>query len=514
MALNLSSIAQSIRAALRIRRSDPGGQAFASGGQSYYWNDLLGRLSGPETATQVAAIWACMDVIAGSLSSSDWNIYAGVRGEDSKEALPRDRLQEILNDRFNVEMTAQSGKRAMLLNAVGWGMGYAEIERDLAGRPAALWPVPTHRVEPRRDFGNGRLFFRVTQEYGGGWVDMEQEDLVIIRGASLVGFAGDSTMARAIRTVATALAIDAYTKSYFENNAQLGTVFVYKGGNMDDTNYTRAKESLQQKHAGAAKAYTTGLFTGEWDIKVFGNDMKDSTTAELKTLTVEDICRYFHVPPHKIAHLLRSTNNNIEHQGLEFSRDTLRPWKVEIEQELGWKLVAARGPRKFFELDLDWAEQGDYKSRMEAYAIGRNMGVFSANDVLRKLGENTIGPDGDIRIVQGANVRLEDVGAAYAQPGTADEPAGSEAEDEDEDDTLRAWLTQVYQRVQNRVDHTEARDGIDAARQKARPFAVELVTALGEHLGDRLPAALTWAQEVINGAEPNIAARAALEKKS
>ena len=507
MALTLNSIL----AALRIKRADPEAQRYA---HATSIRGPGGLAVNPETATQVAAIWACMDVIAGSMSSSDWNIYGGVRGEDRKEALPRDRLQAIVNDRFNREMTAQAGKRAMLLNAVGWGNGYAEIEWDMAGRPAALWPIQSSRVVAHRDNVTGQLFYRVTQEYSGGWVDMDPEDMVVIRGASLVGFAGDNTISRAIRTVATALAIDAYTEAFFNNNAQLGTVFVYKGGQMDDANYKRAKEELGTKHSGPRKAYTTGLFTGDWEIKTFGSDNEKAATAELKNLSIEDICRFFHVPPHKVAHLVRSTNNNIEHQGLEFSRDTLRPWKVEIEQELGYKLISARGPAKFFELDLDWAEQGDYKSRADAYAALRNIGVFSANDVLRKLGENTIsGPEGDILIVQGANVPLEDVGAAYAAKAGDGKKGTEQGAAEAPDPVLEAWLTSIYQRIQNRVDHTEERDGRDAARTKAKSFAVEVVSAMAEQLGDRLPQALTWAQEVINGADPIIAARAALEKK-
>lgn len=512
MDLKLGKLASAMRALLRVRRSDPQAQRF---GANFYG---VGPAANPDTATQVAAIWACMDVIAGAMSSSDWNVYAGVRGEDEKTALPRDRLQGLVNDRFNHEMTAQSGKRALLLNAVGMGTGYAEIEWDMAGRPAALWPIETRRCEMRRDLDTGRLFLRVTQEYMGGWVDLDLADVVVIRGASMVGYMGDNTLARAIRTIATALAIDQYSESYFNNNAQLGTVFVYKGGNMDDVNYKRAKDSLGEKHAGARKAYTTGLFTGEWDVKTFGANMDDSDTAALKNATIEDICRFFHVPPHKIAHLVRSTNNNIEHQGLEFSRDTLRPWKVEIEQELGYKLFSARGPARFFEIDLDWAEQGDYKSRADAYATLRNIGVFSGNDVLRKLGENTIGPDGDIRVVQGANVPLEDVGAAYAakagdgKTGTQQTPAGEE--DGAPDPTMEAWLTQVYQRIENRVAHTEERDGIGKAREKAFPFALELVAGLAPHLGGRQAAAHRWAAEVIKGAEPAIAARAALTEKA
>jgi HK97 family phage portal protein len=464
------------QAAVQVHPADPQSGAFA---HSFY-RTLADMRVNPDTSTQVAAIWACMDVIAKALSASDWNVYGGVRGEANKQALPRESLQYTLNTRWNPEMTAQSGKRAVGLAAAGWGTGYAEIERDLSGRIKALWPIAPHRVELKRDLSTGRLYAEIAQEYYGGTVDVELEDLFMIRGASLVGFAGDNTLSRAIRTVATSLAIDQYAESYFGNNAQMGTVFIQKTGLQDDKNYQRAKESLTKRHAGVKQAYTTGLFTGEWDIKTFGQNMEQSLFTEVKAMTVDDICRWFHVPPHKIAHLSKSTNNNIEHQGLEFSRDTMRPWVQEVQQEADYKLIPWRGPARFVELDVDWMEQGDYKSRMEAYAIGRNMGVFTGNDVARKLGENTFGPDGDIRIVQGANVRLEDVGAAYSQPGGADP-------------TAQAWLASVYARVQRRVK----KGGRDN-----EAFASSLLADLADALGERMDAAVAQATEVIKGKDP------------
>ena len=496
----------------RVRPSSPEPQG---GWASFGWDEHgeERRAVDHQAALRVATIYACMDVVASALSSSDWNVYRGVRGEDRKEALPTDRLHYLLNTRFNPEMTAQAGKRAQLMAALGWGTGYAEIEWDEAGRPRALWPLHPERCELMRDFdGTGRLYLRVTQGWRGGMVDLDMADVFCIRGGGLLGFAGDDKISIAMRTVIGAIALDEFQNAYFGNNAQLGTVFIHKG-TLEESERARTKEQLARRHGGARRAFTTGLFTGEWDIKTFGSNAEQAAVGELKNLSVEEICRWFRVPPHKVAHLQRSTNNNIEHQGLEFSRDTLRPWKVEIEQEGEYKLFGARA-NKFLELDLDWAEQGDYKSRAEAYSIYRNMGVFSANDVLRKLGENTIGSEGDIRIVQGANVRLEDVGAAYDSTKNANEPSAPT----EGNAPVAAWLTAVYARIQARRDNQELdleraghKDARERARQNARLFAERAVVELKGHVD--LDAAKHWALEVVNGAEPAICAVCALKGK-
>lgn len=494
---------------IKVRPADPGDRVSAQ----IFTQTTAGVRVTPDAAFSVSVVWACVDIIASALSSSDWNVYQGVRGDDNTTAVPNDSLHYILNTRMNPECTAQAGKRALALSAVGYGNGYAEIERDMAGRIIALWPIEPDRVEVRRDTQTGRMFYRITQEYSGGTIDMDPSDIFHIRGAGLTGLVGDSVFTRTLQAVAQAIALDQFGSAYFGNNAQLGTVFVYKGGKLDDSHYERLKQSLERRYRGAAQAFKTAIFDGgDWDVKSIGTTADKAQLIEAKQQIIEDICRFFHVPPHKVQHLLRATNNNIEHQGLEFTRDTLRPWVKEIEQEADYKLIPARGAQKFVILDLDWAELGDYKSRAEAYQIYRNMGVFSANDILRKLGENTIGEAGDIRIVQGANVRLEDVGIAYTDnvdpspgddtPRTAEPDEEDDEGDEDEDEMATAWLTSVFARIQTMHRHRAAVKSDEEARADAEGYAVDQLAPLNKFLGLRKFEAKKAVPHLCDGADP------------
>lgn len=451
-----------------------------------------------EIAFMQAAVWACLDVISSALASSDWNVYAGTRGADDKKVIPEDRLQYVLNTRFNPEMTAQAGKRAMGIAAAGYGNGVAEIEWDMAGRMVWLWPLAPDRVELVRNI-YGRLVYRVTQDYQGGFVDLEPEDVFHIRGASLTGLAGDDMVAKAVKTIARSVAVDQFSNSYFANGTQMGGVLEYPN-KLDDPTFERLKTQINDKHSGARNAFRTLFLEAGGKFTQFNADADKSQLVDVKNQLIEEVCRWFRVPPHKIAHLLRATNNNIEHQGLEFTRDTLRPWVKEIEQEADFKLFSARGPKKFVELDVDWAEQGDYGSRMTAYSTARAMGVFSVNDVLRKLGENTIGAVGDVRTMNGAAVRLEDVGknmtpaaAAPAVPAPADDAAN----DDQADDVAQAWLASVFARIQRRYDNRKAAAGAEAALQDAQTYAAEQIAELADVLGDRLDDAQARAMEMV-----------------
>lgn len=151
----------------------------------------------PDLAMMVSAVWACIDVIAGAMASSSWNVYAGTRDDGNEYLLPQDATQYILNTRINPEMTAQSGKRAVFISAVGLGNGYAEIVRDMAGRVIELWPIRGDRVEPRRDRPGEPMFYRVYNDMGAGWIDLPARDVLHIRGPGVDGLLGDNPIARA-----------------------------------------------------------------------------------------------------------------------------------------------------------------------------------------------------------------------------------------------------------------------------------------------------------------------------
>jgi HK97 family phage portal protein len=455
----------------------------------------------PDVALMVSAVWACIDVIAGAMSASNWDVYGGARDNGNEYLLPGDATHYLLNTRWNPEMTAQAAKRALFIGAVGMGNGYAEIERDLAGRVAAVWPIRTDRVEPMRDMDTGRLFYRVHNDLRAGWVDLDPRDVLHIRGPGVDGLLGDNAMARAVQTIAKAIAIDQFSAAYFGNSTQLGGVLTATG-KVDDNTYDRLKKQFEERHRGSANAFRTAILEGGMSWQAVTTDAEKAQLIQAAQNSVEEIARWFHVPPHKIGHLARSTNNNIEHQGLEFVRDTLRPWRVETEQECDYKLFPARGVRRFVCVDLDWATDGDFKSRMEAFQIARGMGVFSANDILRKLGENTIGPEGDLRIVNGAAIPLKDVGKNYAVAAPApaatpgddgEDPADAEDPAAGDTSTIEAWTRSVLARVAARRDSRAAdlrRGGrpADEAMAQAQADTVRALPAMAADLLDMLDA--------------------------
>lgn len=450
----------------------------------YYGRTQAGVRITMDTWWQASAAWGCIDVIAKTFSSSDVLLFERLPNRRRKE-LVDDRLVYLLNTRPNPEMTAQAFKRALLIAACSWGNGYAEIVRDLAGRVAALYPIAPDRVEARRDSG-GNLGFWVRNDDGTGtW--LQSRDMFQIRGPSIIGMMGDNAIARASGTLALALATQKFAEAYFGNGATLGGVIEYPG-ELDDKTFERLEKAFNGRHQGAMKAFRTAWIEQGMKYVPVESDAESAQLVTARQQDIEDICRYWGVPPHKIQHLLRATNNNIEHQGLEFVRDCMRPWAKEFQQEADAKLLSERGPVRFTEVDLDWATEGDFKSRMEGLQIGRNMGCLNGNEVRAEIGYDDMGPEGDIYIVQGAMVPLKDVGAAYKKP-TSGAPAKSADQEDDGDDPLAAWLGETFRRIKNRRDGRQsnlARDGkenaVEQAQREAMSNALDYLQPINKHL--------------------------------
>ena len=122
---------------------------------------------------------------------------------------------------------------------------------------------------------------------------------------------------------------------------------------------------------------------------------------ETRKFQVSEICRIFRVPPHLVGDLEHATFANIEHQSISFAVHTIRPWLVRIEQAMNKALFSDAEKGTFYaQFNMDGLMRGDYKSRMEGYAIGRQNGWMSANDIRELENMNPISDE------DGGNVYL------------------------------------------------------------------------------------------------------------
>jgi HK97 family phage portal protein len=110
----------------------------------------------------------------------------------------------------------------------------------------------------------------------------------------------------------------------------------------------------------------------------------DAQMIATREFSIEDVARWFGVPPHMIGSTAKVTSwgSGIEQLSIGFVTYTLLPWLKRWEQAIRRDLIGNKR-RYFAEHNVDGLVRGDIKTRYEAYSIGRQMKWLSANDVRR-----------------------------------------------------------------------------------------------------------------------------------
>jgi HK97 family phage portal protein len=367
-----------------------------------------------------------------------WNIYQPT-GHSRREILNDDPVSWVLNTRANADMTAIAFKEAMLFMAIPFGNSYAEIVLNKAGRVAELWPLESERVTPRRDLQSNALYYEYRQP-DGTLSRLESKQVFHLRGPSITGLVGENVVARAAKSLSVAAAAERFSASFFGRGAHPSGVLEYPG-KLDEETYERLKRDWAERKQGPENAHKPMILEAGMKWSSVSLEPEKSQLVESRQFAVEEICRWFGVPPHKVQHLLRSTFSNIEHQSIEFVRDALTPWARRLEQEADFKLFRQdRAPFKETSIDLTPLTYGDASSRANAQAVWRQNGILTANEIRHREGLNDIGPDGDVLLVQANLTTVERIleappgGAAVSptkSPTPGEEPAESEPKSDD-----------------------------------------------------------------------------------
>ena len=346
----------------------------------------------PDTALKSAAVWACVQYLTRTVAQLPWHVMRRLPNGGSAivDTNPADWL---LHQRPCPDMGAFTWRQAMLGNALLWGNAYAEIERDNRGAAYALWPIHPERVAVRRG-ESGLLEYEVWNS--GGNVMLAAADVFHLRGFG-DGPVGYNVIEYAAQSIGWAQATEVFGSTYFGGGANpTGVVETPKG--ISPEAFQQLKSAFNSLYAGPRGEKTVFLDAGMKYSKL-STDPGDSQFVETRQHQVEEICRWFGVPPHKIQHLLRATFSNIEHQAIEVVVDSVMPWIKAFEEEANYKLFGMNRMGLFTKIDPRALLRGDHASRMAFYKGMFEIGAFDINTVLGLEDMNGIGPDGDVRFV-------------------------------------------------------------------------------------------------------------------
>jgi HK97 family phage portal protein len=347
-----------------------------------------------ESALNTTAIYACVKVIAESIASLPLHLIRENKGVRTRA---RDHpLYGVLHDLANEETTSLNFREACIASLLLWGNAYARIERQ-AGHVTALWFLKPQRMEVYRDKQSGQLVYKYTDETGQT-IAFKPYEIFHVIGFSLDGIKGISPIQQAKQTIGLTIATEEYGAKFFSNGARPGGVLETAGVVKDPE---RLRASWNAQFQGSRNSHKIAVLEEGIKYHSIGIPPEEAQFLETRKFQLSEICRIFRVPPHMIADLDRATFSNIEHQSIEFVQHTLRPWIVRYEQAI-YKCLLSKEERHIYyaKFNVDGLLRGDYQSRMQGYAIGRQNGWLSANDI-RELEDMNPIEDGDIYLVNG-----------------------------------------------------------------------------------------------------------------
>jgi HK97 family phage portal protein len=337
-----------------------------------------------DTALNYSAVWAAVSLISSQVASLPLILYRRLE-DGGKERLTGHPTYRLLHDQPNPEMSSMVFRETLQAHVLTWGNAYAEIEWRGDGRPSALWPLAPNRVIPERQAG--RLQYRVNNT-GGKDVTIPAEDMLHVPGLGFDGTVGYSPVRMARESIGLGMATERYGGGFFGSGASPGGILTHPG-RLTESQQKHLRASTNAQHRGVYRAHNLMILEEGMTYTQIGVDPDSAQFLETRKFQTEEICRWFNLPPHKLRNLDRATFSNIEQQSIEFVTDTLRPWLVRWEQEVNRKIVL-QDRSQFVEHLVDGLLRGDIASRYAAYAVGRQWGWLSADDVRERENLNPL----------------------------------------------------------------------------------------------------------------------------
>lgn len=358
-----------------------------------------------ETAMRVSAVYGCVSLIAGAIATLPLGIYERDGGDRRKADHP---YWFLFNEQACDNWTSAAASEYLISSKLFHGDGFARLLRPspLSNRIIGWEPLLRQSVQPFKH--DSRVLYRITP-HGEPAYTLDSADVLHLPSLGFDGLTSPSPITYAAReAIGTAIAAQKYSGKFFADGANFDYA-LKTTSKLRDSQLDALRASLLARLQNGGRGPL--ILDGGLEPAQLSVNSKDAEILATRLFTVEDICRFFGVPPHMVGHTDKTTSwgSGIESQGIGFVRYTLQRHLTPIAQELNRKLWPVR--QKYFVEHITAAlERGDLKTRYEAYRIAMGRAgeqPWMSADEVRRL-EN-MAPNQD----------LKPNGGASAQPTTA-----------------------------------------------------------------------------------------------
>jgi len=363
-----------------------------------------------DSALQLSAVFSCVSLISETVSTLPLKIYQR-KADGSRDVAVMHPLYNVLCRSPNYEMTPSRFMLMIVASICLWGNSYVEIIRTASGRVISLNPLLPQNMVITRDKVTKFLKYSYTES--GQKREISEKNMMHIRGFGIDGVMGLFKVQKARETIGAAQAAEEAAAKFFENGLQTSGLLSAEGKLTPDQ-----REAIRINMGKFMGSKNSGkLLVLENGMQYHGITMNPEAAQMLETRTfeIEEICRWFRVPPFMVGHLNKQSSwaSSTEGMNMQFLTNTLRPMLVNIEQEIARCLIGVAESEKYYvEFGVEGLLRADSKGRAEYYASALDHGWYNRNEVRRKENEAPI-PGGDIYTIQSALIPLDKVGTNY-----------------------------------------------------------------------------------------------------
>jgi HK97 family phage portal protein len=369
------------------------------GGQSH-----SGVKVSEESAMKFITVYSCVRVLAETISSLPLTVFKTRSSGKGSDKATDHHVYDLLQNMPNDEMPTTSWRAQQIGNQALSGNCYSVITENRRGQPVDLYPLTWTECHAFRDPKDGKIKYRVMDR--GKYEVFPADKIFHVSCFGGDGITGYSPIRMAAEAIGVGMAASEFSARFYGQGMNVGGVLEYPNA-MSDIAYSRLKEDLDFKGAGLANSWKPLVLEEGAKYSRIPMPLSDAQFIETRKFTRDDICGLIRVPPHMIANLERSTNNNIEHQAIEFVQYSLIPYLTAWEKMSNWKLFTPAERRAGYYVKHNVAAllRGDYKSRQEGLAQMRQNGVINANTWLDLEDMNPIdGIEGEAYLVNGTMI--------------------------------------------------------------------------------------------------------------
>ena len=395
-------------------RDAPQNRTSGSAYSFFLGGSTSGKRVNERTSMQMTAVYSCVRILSEAVAGLPLHMYR-YTDNGGKEKAAEHPLYFLLHDEPNPEMTSFVFRETLMTHLLLWGNAYSQIIRNGKGEVIGLYPLMPDRMAVDRD-SKGQLYYEYTVSMDdaptvkGSTVILPPSEVLHIPGLGFDGLVGYSPIAMAKNAIGMAIACEEYGAKFFANGAQPSGVLEHPGTLKDPS---RVRESWQSTFGGSHNANKVAVLEEGMKYTPISISPEQAQFLETRKFQINEIARIFRVPPHMVGDLEKSSFSNIEQQSLEFVKYTLDPWVSRWEQSMARALLTPEEKKQYFmKFNVDGLLRGDYQSRMSGYAVGRQNGWMSANDIreLENLDRIPEELGGDLYLINGNMTKLADAG--------------------------------------------------------------------------------------------------------